>query len=243
MRRQNMAIVLIGRGTLLREGLARILSASGFRIVGSAPCVFDLVPRSPQEAHSILFIVDGADDLEAAIAEIKLLKEQYPAGRIAVVAGHGEPGDPTMLFRAGANVCVGNFATCDALIKTLELVMLDEVILPFTICPLVPVGDSARQSNGMACEPSAPASNGVARELNRQPRASVGFDSSHAPRLSARERCIVRCLAEGDSNKAIARKIAIAEATVKVHVKAILRKIRVQNRTQAAIWAINALGD
>ena len=49
----------------------------------------------------------------------------------------------------------------------------------------------------------------------------------------------MHCLIEGDSNKSIARKIDIAEATVKVHVKAILRKIRVQNRTQAAIWGMN----
>jgi len=46
-------------------------------------------------------------------------------------------------------------------------------------------------------------------------------------------------LIEGESNKVIARKIDIAEATVKVHIKAILRKIRVQNRTQAAIWAMS----
>jgi hypothetical protein len=46
-------------------------------------------------------------------------------------------------------------------------------------------------------------------------------------------------LIEGDSNKCILRKIDIAEATVKVHVKAILRKIRVQNRAQAAIWGMN----
>jgi len=37
----------------------------------------------------------------------------------------------------------------------------------------------------------------------------------------------------------IARKIDVAEATVKAHVKAILHKIRVLNRTQAAMWAIN----
>jgi two-component system, NarL family, nitrate/nitrite response regulator NarL len=37
----------------------------------------------------------------------------------------------------------------------------------------------------------------------------------------------------------IAHKLRITEATVKVHVKAILRKIRVKNRTQAAIWAMN----
>jgi two-component system nitrate/nitrite response regulator NarL len=48
-----------------------------------------------------------------------------------------------------------------------------------------------------------------------------------------REKSILRCLIEGDSNKCIVRKIDIAEATVKVDVKAILRKIRIQNRTQA----------
>jgi two-component system nitrate/nitrite response regulator NarL len=63
-------------------------------------------------------------------------------------------------------------------------------------------------------------------------------DAIASPQLSPREKSILRCLVEGDSNKCIARKIDIAEATVKVHVKAILRKIRVQNRTQAAIWGM-----
>src|SRR5258705_11591404 len=66
----------------------------------------------------------------------------------------------------------------------------------------------------------------------------VGTENTFAPQLSTRKKSILRCLIEGDSNKCIARKIDIAEATVKVHVKAILRKIRVQNRTQAAIWGM-----
>ena len=44
-------------------------------------------------------------------------------------------------------------------------------------------------------------------------------------------------LVDGAPNKVIAQRLQITEATVKVHVKAILRKIRVKNRTQAAIWA------
>jgi DNA-binding CsgD family transcriptional regulator len=60
-----------------------------------------------------------------------------------------------------------------------------------------------------------------------------------APPLSPREKLILHRLIEGDSNKYIARKYDITEATVKVHVKAILRKIRVHNRTQAAIWGMN----
>jgi two-component system nitrate/nitrite response regulator NarL len=67
----------------------------------------------------------------------------------------------------------------------------------------------------------------------------VAMEDAIAPPLSPREKLILRCLIEGASNKCIARKIDIAEATVKVHVKAILRKIRVQNRTQAAIWGMN----
>jgi len=55
--------------------------------------------------------------------------------------------------------------------------------------------------------------------------------------LSRREMLILRMLMEGASNKVIALKLVITESTVKVHMKAILRKLRLQNRTQAAIWA------
>jgi two-component system nitrate/nitrite response regulator NarL len=67
----------------------------------------------------------------------------------------------------------------------------------------------------------------------------VTTEDTVGPQLSSRENLIMRCLIAGDSNKCIARKIDIAQGTVKVHVKAILRKIRVHNRTQAAIWGMN----
>jgi two-component system nitrate/nitrite response regulator NarL len=41
----------------------------------------------------------------------------------------------------------------------------------------------------------------------------------------------------GDSNKAIAHRLGLAEATIKVHIKSLLRKIHAANRTQAAMWA------
>ena len=67
----------------------------------------------------------------------------------------------------------------------------------------------------------------------------VAKEDATAPLLSPQEKVILRCIIEGESNKCIARKIDVTEATVKVHVKAILRKLRVQNRTQAAIWGRN----
>lgn len=56
--------------------------------------------------------------------------------------------------------------------------------------------------------------------------------------LSAKEAAILHYLARGASNKVIARRLAITEATVKAHVKSVLRKTLVKNRTQAAIWAV-----
>jgi two-component system nitrate/nitrite response regulator NarL len=70
---------------------------------------------------------------------------------------------------------------------------------------------------------------------------AVGMDVVRG--MSRREMLILRTLMEGASNKAIARKLVITESTVKVHMKAILRKLRLQNRTQAAIWARNHVGE
>jgi two-component system nitrate/nitrite response regulator NarL len=56
-------------------------------------------------------------------------------------------------------------------------------------------------------------------------------------KLSHREAEILVLLKEGAPNKIIARKLNLSEATVKVHIKAILKKVGACNRTQAAIWA------
>ncbi|WP_262029698.1 response regulator transcription factor [Microvirga sp. Mcv34] len=55
--------------------------------------------------------------------------------------------------------------------------------------------------------------------------------------LSARENEVLSCLLAGSPTKMIARKLEVSEATVKVMVKAILRRINAKNRTQAVLWA------
>jgi two-component system nitrate/nitrite response regulator NarL len=57
------------------------------------------------------------------------------------------------------------------------------------------------------------------------------------PSLSPREREILAHLAGGASNKEIARELAVAESTVKIHVQHILRKLGLSSRVQAAVWA------
>ena len=52
---------------------------------------------------------------------------------------------------------------------------------------------------------------------------------------------ILTCLMEGLPNKLIARRFEISEATVKIRLRSLLRKLGVANRTQAAIWALDNL--
>ena len=236
MRRAAIATVLIGPSTLLREGLTRILSETDFRVVASASSVDDLVLSAVPKHPSILLIIDAADNLSAAVRQVGLFKDRHPTGRIAMLADHNQPDDIVLAFRAGANAYFIKVAPCDALIKYLELVMLGETILPAAMLSMLLDGTDDAEDDD---EHEAPV-----RDIKNAAEEYLGAESDDMPRLSDRERCILNCLIEGEANKVIARKMNIAEATVKVHVKAILRKIRVQNRTQAAIWAMsNALSN
>jgi two-component system nitrate/nitrite response regulator NarL len=221
--RQSFAIILVGKSILLREGLAKILRSANFRILASVSCADDLVTSKVQRYQTLFLIVHTGDDFGAAVEQIELFRDQHPGGRIAIVADHYRLGELVSAFRAGANGYFADAMACDVFIKSIELVMMGETVLPpaflsFVLAPEgVPLGEVAP------------------RDETKQ----ASLINTLAPQLSTREKSILRCLIEGDSNKCIARKIDIAEATVKVHVKAILRKIRVQNRTQAAIWGIN----
>jgi two-component system nitrate/nitrite response regulator NarL len=62
-------------------------------------------------------------------------------------------------------------------------------------------------------------------------------------RLSPRECELAQWLRQGGSNKEIARELGITEATVKVHLKSMLRKLGLVNRTQVAMWAMVNLND
>jgi|RhiMetdeSRZDD1v2_1073273.scaffolds.fasta_scaffold228895_1 two-component system, NarL family, nitrate/nitrite response regulator NarL len=229
MRRRPFAAVLLGPSGLLREGLTRILSEADFRIIASAPCIDDLVATVLPQRQSILLVIDAGDDLNAAVGQVGLVKQRHPTARVAVLADHAQPNDIVSVFRAGANAFFIRVAPCDTFIKSLELVMLGETILP----PAVLSAISDYTNDDEDTHELAASDDGVTAGKLLEPQ------SHDTPQLSTREKFVLKCLTEGNSNKTIARRINIADATVKVHVKAILRKIRVHNRTQAAIWAMN----
>jgi two-component system nitrate/nitrite response regulator NarL len=118
--------------------------------------------------------------------------------------------EATSAFHAGANAYLAAVTSSEALIKSLELVMAGAAIFPFETLSKV-LGN-----------------NGTSRRVAHRGNT-----------LTPRQKTILGCLADGISNKDIARKLDTTEATVKVHMKEILRKLGVQNRTQAAMWALS----
>ncbi len=236
----------------LRERLARALIATDFRLVASASRSVDLAQVPVSQDQPILLIIDASDAQDHLISQIKLFRRHYPRGRVTVLADRYHRGDVISAYRAGANSCLTKEMSCGAFLKTLELVMLGETILPPELLPFIRDGHERHEParcavNAVDVPPQQAAAEVLpSREIEDDPPPpESGTDALRplqmdaVPRLSTREKCILRCVAEGCSNKSIARRIDISEATVKVHVKAILRKIRVNNRTQAAIWAVN----
>ena len=220
------SVAVVGKSILLREGLAKILRAANFRIVASVSSADDLRPSKATLHLPLYLIVHTGNDFDIALEQIALFRNRHADARIAIVADHYRLNELTSAFRAGANGYFVNVITCDRFIRSVELVMMGETIFPPAFLSFIvdanrphPVEAAASVRNG---EPIL-----------------VTTEDTTTPLLSPQEKVILRCIIRGDSNKDIARKIDAAEATVKVHVKAILRKIGVQNRTQAAVWGIN----
>jgi two-component system nitrate/nitrite response regulator NarL len=224
-RHQSFGVIIIGRSALFREGIVRILRAENFRVLASVAS-FDELSNVVRTQHLLFLIVHISGYFDLAIEQIEMAKEQYPDCRVAIVVDNYSSTEPSLAHHAGAAGYFIGAMSCDALVKSIELVMTGEMVFPPSFLSSVIVGKDNKQCKTM-----------LSREDERA--AFVAPDDEATPQLSPRELVILRCLIEGNSNKNIARRIDIAEATVKVHVKAILRKIRVQNRTQAAIWGLN----
>jgi DNA-binding NarL/FixJ family response regulator len=85
---------------------------------------------------------------------------------------------------------------------------------------------------------SLPAAKRVLDEGNPTVQHAVGADSKTI-NLTTRQKSVLERLSHGETNKAIARRLGIREGTVKVHVRQIMRKLGVVNRTQVAIACAN----
>ena len=129
MRRQA-EVILVGKSTLLREGLAAILRAANFRIVASVSSADDLRPIKGTLRLPLYLIVHTGDDFDIALKQIALFRNRHADARIAVVADHHRMNELASVFHAGANGYFVNVSSCDRFIRSVELVMMGGTIFP-----------------------------------------------------------------------------------------------------------------
>jgi two-component system nitrate/nitrite response regulator NarL len=204
--------VLVCQNSLIRSGISHILSGTHFRLSEEKTEQTSELP--------ILCLIYGsqaADDLREAVKQFKV---QWPSARVVFLTESMESAAMVQAFQAGLDgLCLTGMKR-EALIKVLELVMLGESLiapaLGLSLWEEVSRQRQARPDGAMVIGPAA---------------------AAIADKLSGRETQILSHLTLGASNKHIARELGVAEATVKVHIKAILRKVKATNRTQAAMWA------
>lgn len=217
--------VLICKNFMLREGLRHILSSTRFNVLDDDPGSFGPSEDGEPEAHPGLFIVDVNMHRDGTADLVRNIKIRSPEARVAVLADGFDPDSMMMALNAGANgYCLSSIG-CEVLVKYLDLIMLGELVFPSALF----LSTLAAQGR-LAPAEKQPSAEGL-QNLQVAPGSPVRT-------LSSREAEILQCLMQGAPNKIIARRLEVAEATVKVHIKAILRKIRVTNRTQAAMWAV-----
>jgi two-component system nitrate/nitrite response regulator NarL len=169
-----------------------------------------------------------------------------PRLRAVILAASHSSNDIIPAFLAGACGFLGQDIPSKHLIKALELVALGQlVMLPhFQQMALAAQSELSVDPTptNQLFPPRLADLRRFAGDSHALPSEQPTPGNEVVRSLSRRELVILRTLTEGASNKIIARKLVITESTVKVHMKAILRKLRLQNRTQAAIWARTHLG-
>jgi two-component system, NarL family, nitrate/nitrite response regulator NarL len=215
--------------------LASLLQNTPYEVSACAAGPADLQRLSRPKGQRTLAIVGvepqkGNPDQTAEC--IRLLRSLIPDGKVVLVAEGSAPAELQDVLALSPDACLFNLSSRDVLISVLELTLLDQQVLV--------AGKSVATA---ACDSTSligsEKGNGVT--TTSSPTVSYRRGTYGGAELSPRECDVLSCLAQGKSNKAIARVYNLSEATVKVHLKAILRKTKVHNRTQAAIWAITHL--
>lgn len=208
--RTSSKISILGKNELVREGLKRILIEDGFEIHATTATYTDLEEpvMADDQCHIILFLVSSGSE---AVVGARAMRSRFSTARIVLMADDVSIESVAAAFGEGIDGYVVQSISCEPLKNALRMVSAGEKVFPSQL---------------------ATALTATAWNL------PIGkWDMNGDLNLSGREVEILRCLVSGHSNKVIARQLQITEATVKVHVKAVLRKLRVANRTQAAIWA------
>jgi two-component system nitrate/nitrite response regulator NarL len=205
---------ILADSRLTREGMMRILEDTSFEVVGQSGQFSDLLEHVAGTEPPRILLIDIAGRESELRGHLDELRGRAPEMRVVLLTEGVDPQQMAECFEAGVDGFLLKDISTEALLASLELALIGERVFPSQVIPLL-----LRGAAGLA-------------PVRRETMEDI-------TQLSTREMQILRCLVDGNPNKVIAQRLDMAEATIKVHVKNILRKIKAENRTQAAIWALH----
>jgi two-component system nitrate/nitrite response regulator NarL len=208
-----MKALLIDDHALFRAGLESLLERRGIEIVASVGSGEDAI-RLVRKTTPDVILLDLRMPEISGLDVLKTLSDQKPGIPVVMLTTSSEEQDLAAALRKGARGYLMKDMEPDELVIALRDIVAGNTVV-------------------------APALTGVLADLvkngNRQQRKEAEQPFTE---LTPREREILGHLAEGQSNKVIARHLDISDGTVKLHVKAILRKLGVHSRVEAAVMAV-----
>lgn len=248
----SLPIVVTHPSTLFHNGLRQLFAKSRFRPVRIATSLTEELESYLGSVEGCVWLTGVEKSVATTNALVRKVLSANPRVKAIILAATQKPEDIVAALRAGACGFLCQDLPGETLLRSVELIAHGEMIVhPQLAWSQTPSADELSALD--AADTAYVTTNGKPQLAQRcQPRspltrvdAEVAYErqTSDVPSLSRREMLILRMLMQGSSNKVIARNMVITESTVKVHMKAILRKLRLQNRTQAAIWARNNVNE
>lgn len=209
MTQARHTILVVDDHPLFRKGVIQLLSLDpAFEVVGEAGDFATAVALATEKEPDLTLLDLNLKD-SGGLEILAALKDEDPSRRVVMLTVSDAPEDLVAAIRAGAD---------GYLLKDMEPELL-----------LSRVRDALEGRTVISeamTETLAAALRDKERGLQRDARD-----------LTERELAVLRCVAGGQSNKVIARNLDIAEGTVKVHVKHLLKKLGFRSRVEAAVWA------
>ncbi len=205
------SVLIIDDHPLFRKGVSQLLALNDeLHLIGEASSGEEGLEMAKGLEPDLILLDLNMKGMNG-IETLRALREADLAARILILTVSDAADDLVAAIRAGAD---------GYLLKDMEPEELLERIVEAQRGRIV-ISESL---NGL-----------LARSLRDEAQAA---ERTLAP-LTERERDILGCLANGLSNKLIARDLNIAEGTVKVHIKNLLKKLKFRSRLEAAVWAID----
>jgi len=207
----SLNILLIDDHTLFREGLEGLLSRRNINIlaaVGSGQEGLKLAAELKPDVILLDMRMPEMDGMEV----LRQLRKNGFKNPVAMLTTSSDERDLVESLRSGAQGYLLKDMEPDQLVLALRDIVAGKTVVAPDLAPVL-----ARVVQGDSISP---------------------IDESPFAKLTPREIEILALLAEGQSNKVIARNLGISDGTVKLHVKSILRKLGVHSRVEAAVIAV-----